>query len=67
MLRQNKQESGINGHGVKLNNWIEPIMIEIFCFDFDDNTSNLSFWPITNMQNSEPVILKVKTCKETYS
>ena len=31
------------------------------------NTSNLSFWPITNMQNSEPVILKVKICKETYS
>ena len=31
------------------------------------NTSNLSFWPITNMQNSAPVILKVKICKETYS
>ena len=31
------------------------------------NTSNLSFWPITNMQNSEPVIFKVKICKETYS
>ena len=42
-------------------------MIEIFCFDFKWQYVKSEFWPITNMQNSEPMILKVKICKETYS
>ena len=42
-------------------------MVEILCFDLNGDTSNLSFRPITNTQNLEPVILKVKICKETYS
>ena len=41
-------------------------MIEIFCFDFERQYIKSEFLVDHNMQNSEPVILEVKICKETY-